>query len=376
MGATMGPLQSDSLPRIELALVLVGSLVAACGTSESGNRSAAAAERSVADESSDESGATSGDEPAPDAATLFTTRSEPFSRKTRIFLVAGSSRAANFAQEIIDQRALWRAAGFPPEEIACYYVIPYQEELDADREQFLALAPELAACYPASMKLLRQHLGQAEAGDFVYLYITAHGERPVSLRLRDTEPDDDLYHTLQRWARHPILDEHRITLEALPDGNASGSELLGAYRAGVDARDLYLTPDHLAGMLARYRGAAKRVVLQACYSGGFIRDPRRSTQPLAALDDLVLLTAARHDRDSFGCAHGDDRTYYGGAYNDELARALAGRSGANPGLPDVPWRELHDRVSRAIVEIEEREGDEPSSPMLLTTEPAVSPESR
>ncbi len=53
----------------------------------------------------------------------------------------------------------------------------------------------------------------------------------------------------------------------------------------------------------------KVVVISACYAGGFIdavRDP-----------DTLVLTAARHDRRSFGCADENDFTYFGRAYFKE-----------------------------------------------------------
>jgi hypothetical protein len=53
----------------------------------------------------------------------------------------------------------------------------------------------------------------------------------------------------------------------------------------------------------------KVVVVSACYSGGFI-DPLKDAQTL-------IITAARHDRTSFGCADENDFTYFGRAYFKE-----------------------------------------------------------
>lgn len=110
---------------------------------------------------------------------LFVTRSKPISPKTKIFLVATSAQNANFAQEILDQKALWKAAGYKEDEIACYYVPPFQEDFNADRQQFLSMVVDLSKCYLASVKQLRTHLKTITANrndvSFLYLFLTGHG---------------------------------------------------------------------------------------------------------------------------------------------------------------------------------------------------------
>ena len=54
------------------------------------------------------------------------------------------------------------------------------------------------------------------------------------------------------------------------------------------------------------------VVVSACYSGGFIA-------PLQD-DNSLILTASRADRNSFGCGHLNDFTYFGQAYFDQQLR--------------------------------------------------------
>jgi hypothetical protein len=64
------------------------------------------------------------------------------------------------------------------------------------------------------------------------------------------------------------------------------------------------------GRLLRQSGIRwKVVVISACYSGGFI-------EPLKDAGTLVI-TAARHDRVSFGCADENDFTYFGRAFFKE-----------------------------------------------------------
>ncbi|MFC5525599.1 C13 family peptidase [Rhodanobacter ginsengisoli] len=62
----------------------------------------------------------------------------------------------------------------------------------------------------------------------------------------------------------------------------------------------------LAGILAMHPFKWKVVVINACYSGGFV-------PPLRAPDTLVL-AAARTDRSSFGCGSDSDITYFGKAW--------------------------------------------------------------
>ena len=64
-------------------------------------------------------------------------------------------------------------------------------------------------------------------------------------------------------------------------------------------------PD-LAGILAKHPFKWKVIVVNACYSGGFV-------PPLRGPGTLVL-TAARADRSSFGCGSDSDITYFGKAW--------------------------------------------------------------
>jgi Peptidase C13 family len=64
------------------------------------------------------------------------------------------------------------------------------------------------------------------------------------------------------------------------------------------------------GRMLRTSGIRWKVILvSACYSGGFI-DALRD-------DSTLIITAARHDRSSFGCADENDFTYFGRAYFKE-----------------------------------------------------------
>ena len=79
----------------------------------------------------------------------------------------------------------------------------------------------------------------------------------------------------------------------------------------------------------------KVVVISACYAGGFIdelRDP-----------DTLILTAARHDRRSFGCADENEFTYFGRAFFKEA-------------LPQsVSFEDAFSRADRLIAQWEDRD---------------------
>jgi hypothetical protein len=62
----------------------------------------------------------------------------------------------------------------------------------------------------------------------------------------------------------------------------------------------------LAGILAEHPFKWKVVVVNACYSGGFV-------PPLAG-DGTLVITAARADRSSFGCGNDSNATYFGRAW--------------------------------------------------------------
>lgn len=133
---------------------------------------------------------------------------------------------------------------------------------------------------------------------------------------------------------HPlVLANNPATLESHPLATWSNLEsaldaLSGVMNKDQDILLLYLTshgdPEHnllvdldplpldqigapdLAGILDKHRFKWKVVVVNACYSGGFL-------PPLKGPGTLVL-TAARTDRSSFGCGSDSDITYFGRAW--------------------------------------------------------------
>jgi hypothetical protein len=82
------------------------------------------------------------------------------------------------------------------------------------------------------------------------------------------------------------------------------------FRLNQNAMNLRgLKPKELVGMLDESRVRWRVVLVSACYSGGFV-------EPLKS-ESTMVITAARADRASFGCADENDFTYFGRAYFKE-----------------------------------------------------------
>jgi hypothetical protein len=105
-----------------------------------------------------------------------------------------------------------------------------------------------------------------------------------------------------------------------------------------------LDPDGLAQILARHDFRWKVVVVNACYSGGYL--------PKLRGDGTLVLASARTDRASFGCGTDSDITYFGHAW-------LADGLNATPDFVDA--------FNKAKVEIagwEKRDSVTPSEPQI------------
>ncbi len=107
-----------------------------------------------------------------------------------------------------------------------------------------------------------------------------------------------------------------------------------------------LQASRLGEMLRDSKIRWKVVVVSACYAGGFI-DPVKDSRTL-------VITAARHDRRSFGCADENDFTYFGRAFFKD---ALPGSSSFQEAFAKaeklVRERELADQQSAGEVDTEE-----------------------
>lgn len=94
----------------------------------------------------------------------------------------------------------------------------------------------------------------------------------------------------------------------------------------------------LPGILDEHRFKWKVVVVNACYSGGFI-------PPLRG-DGTLVLTAARSDRSSFGCGSDSDITYFGRAWLvDALARTPDLVDAFTEARAEIARWEKHDKLT-------------------------------
>lgn len=283
--------------------------------------------------------------------------SAPLPERAHIFLVAGGEDVANFAAEVVAQRALLWARGFQADEIACYWAHPTREAFRRDRAQYRRLAPELADCYPASAALVREHLARAAAGDppFLYIYVSTHG---LASLLPPDVPKD-----LLEEADAEMLDQYALQLGAGPGRGVHPVRLMAARRAGASVDDLVFSPAMLARALRAFPAATpKVVVLQACHAGGF-------APALADVPALVGLAAARHDRTSFGCDPGQEMTIFGAIYLDLLAERLP--AGTSPAALD--WPSLHQALQAQVEAAEAALGARPSLPVLLRGDEPAAP---
>ncbi len=292
--------------------------------------------------------------------------------RARIFLIAGGMDNANFAQEVIDQRRMWLNAGYEQSDIACYYTIPLQEQFLEDEAQYGALAEDLAHCRPASPKRVWNDLHAASqnvGADFLYVYVSSHGSRPLSKHLLD--PKIGFPQKLQIGMlidSIPELDQFFISMDALPDGMTGNltARFSAIYEDAKSASDHLFTPRYLKAALEEWN-VPKFVTIQACYSGGFIdgSETKWNEDTLPNLENISVITAARNDRASFGCDPGEERTYFGELYNQALAERV--------GDPKtIAWDELYEAVRLAVGQKEDayRETVEPEvAAQLLPSEP-------
>ena len=103
------------------------------------------------------------------------------------------------------------------------------------------------------------------------------------------------------------MDREQDILFLFMTSHGSAEHELSLAQNGIDLADL--PAKELAAMLKESGIRWKVVVVSACYSGGFI-DSLQDERSL-------IITAARRDRRSFGCADENDFTYFGRAFFKE-----------------------------------------------------------
>lgn len=130
---------------------------------------------------------------------------------------------------------------------------------------------------------------------------------PATLTTRPLASWSNLETALEGLGKVMQPDEDILLLYLTSHGSEDHDLLLDMDPLPLDQ----LGASDLAGILAMHPFKWKVVVVNACYSGGFV-------PPLRGPGTLVL-TAARTDRSSFGCGSDADITYFGKAW---LADAL------------------------------------------------------
>ncbi len=103
------------------------------------------------------------------------------------------------------------------------------------------------------------------------------------------------------------MDKQRDILFVFMTSHGSANHELTLSLDGMSLPDL--SASRLGELIAATGIRWKVVVISACYAGGFVDDLKDGT--------TLVMTAARRDRTSFGCADDNDFTYFGRAYFKE-----------------------------------------------------------
>ena len=150
----------------------------------------------------------------------------------------------------------------------------------------------------------------------------------------------NLERVLENLARRMDVDEDILFLFLTSHG--SRDHRLSAEFWPLGLNDL--PAEELADILDRAGIKWRVIVVSACFSGGFL-------DSLADENSLVI-AAARRDRQSFGCAHENEWTYFGQAYFDEQLRH------------EYSFTDAFDAAVAAIAAREEAEELTPSEPQI------------
>ncbi len=232
--------------------------------------------------------------------------------------------------------AIWAPAGHPPAAVAPP-VAPIQVEANAASDAWPASAPSPEQVLYAQPQMVREALARltprvpgkpnlylvAFAGDGsedVFRNEAEYAVRLFGSRFGPTVHGLVLANNPATLTTHPLASWSN--LEAVLDGlqhvMRPDQDILLLYVTSHGSEDHILLVDmdplpldqigaqDLADILAPRHFKWKAVVVNACYSGGFV-------PPLRGPGTLVL-TAARSDRSSFGCGSDSDITYFGKAW--------------------------------------------------------------
>jgi hypothetical protein len=190
-----------------------------------------------------------------------------------------------------------------------------------------------------------------EADYAAQLFAQRFGARGHTLVLENS-PDTLATHPLANWSN----------LEAALDGLAKkmdpSQDILLLYMTSHGSEDHTLLvdmdplpldqigADDLGDILKSRPFKWKVVVVNACYSGGFI--------PALRAPGTLVLTAARSDRSSFGCGSDADVTYFGKAWLvDALNRSDSFTSAFKLATDDITQWETKDKLTASLPQIDQ-----------------------
>ncbi len=151
---------------------------------------------------------------------------------------------------------------------------------------------------------------------------------------------DNLRDALARMGHAMDRDEDLLLLFITTHGTADNELVMQLYPL-IDAA---LTPEQLRDAFDDAGIRNRVLVVSACYSGGFL--------PALRGPDALVITAARHDRASFGCGSESVATYFGRAWMIE---------GLNRGTSFIA---AYDHATREIARRERIDDYEPSLPQI------------
>jgi hypothetical protein len=285
---------------------------------------------------------------------------------TRYVLVAGDSSSVVFLSEVLSLRRSLIAAGVAPERIAVFYALPDTLTSVEKLEAWRPFALETRDCYLATMQNLRDCLAvigrDAAKEEAVFLYVTSHGNLPLSLRMilegEGRTSSGELDALRAAAARQPLLDDWSLAVRGAPVRSLTSRELWSLAAGAEEPGDYLCTPTTFHKLLDEMVPEQRQVVvLSGCYSGGFVVQPEEFATQTLGRNGRVVLTASDWDRASFGCGMENDSTYFGRHFGRLVETA------GDPLRIDA-WQRFYRTLCRAIADQERAEKVVPSKPRL------------
>jgi len=246
-------------------------------------------------------------------------------RAFKAIIVAGSSDNANFLQEIYWNYSWLLQKGYKTSEIGCFYAKPDLLQYAEDSEQFDEMKSLAAACHPIKRQQLLDsiRLSLRDQPENFYIYITSHGAAPVKGK------------QVELFKKNCLAQAPALVIDQNPPDCESNQ--------GLTVQDLADAMKHAAN-------TKKYLVLQGCYTGGFISaedDPKAAPSPLAALPNIRILTASSAKQASFGCHPGAKATLFGSAYGLNVIED-------ERSLDAMNWQDVYSNVKKDVSKLEKQ----------------------